>query len=318
MTGPAQATKADAALRLSNKENLYERLGVKPTALPDEIKKAYRNLAVTLHPDKADNDRDKATYSKGFKRIQEAYDTLSDETQRTKYDRNQSATANASSQSQGANASRRSRTTTESSTRRPHSSPTPDSSSPSWDRASFDQQAREWAHKQAKQLDPAAPLVNLIEILRMSAVQLDDIAIKSLQKAHTTALQTPGVTPDEIKKSPFLKEALTKLIEEAAFSIEKASPSSSQLERQTTYLSHLRTKVGLTLPPEAVERLSSVLADKVKTLLVVAEQLEGPNSREFPAVKRILDSCATLGLDVRERLARDPECTAALRHLPRS
>jgi DnaJ family protein A protein 2 len=59
---------------------LYERLGVEPTASSDEIKKAYRVLALRHHPDKG-GDEDT------FKKITEAYHILSDPEKRAKYDR---------------------------------------------------------------------------------------------------------------------------------------------------------------------------------------------------------------------------------------
>jgi molecular chaperone DnaJ len=59
--------------------NFYEVLGVSETATQDEIKKAYRKLAIEHHPDKGGSE-DK------FKEIAQAYDTLSDPNKRTQYD----------------------------------------------------------------------------------------------------------------------------------------------------------------------------------------------------------------------------------------
>ncbi|TWT89420.1 Curved DNA-binding protein [Stieleria varia] len=64
-------------------EDLYQTLGVGRDATLDEIKKAHRKLAIKYHPDKNPNDK---AHDK-FKRIQEAYDVLSDEEKRAAYDR---------------------------------------------------------------------------------------------------------------------------------------------------------------------------------------------------------------------------------------
>ncbi len=65
-------------------EDLYQTLGVARDAPPPEIKKAHRKLAMKYHPDK--NPDDKVAAEK-FKRVQEAYDVLSDEEKRAAYDR---------------------------------------------------------------------------------------------------------------------------------------------------------------------------------------------------------------------------------------
>ncbi len=61
----------------------YKTLGVARSASADDIKKAHRKLARTYHPDL--NPGDKKAEDR-FKEIQEAYDVLSDETKRSKYD----------------------------------------------------------------------------------------------------------------------------------------------------------------------------------------------------------------------------------------
>ncbi|KAF5850761.1 hypothetical protein GGP41_010407 [Bipolaris sorokiniana] len=62
----------------------YDALGVPPTASELEIKKAYRKLAIKLHPDK--NPGDETAHAK-FQEIGEAYQILSDEQLRAAYDK---------------------------------------------------------------------------------------------------------------------------------------------------------------------------------------------------------------------------------------
>ena len=61
--------------------DLYEELGVPRDATPEEIKKAYRHKAKTLHPDAPDGDED------AFKRASRAVAVLSDAAKREQYDR---------------------------------------------------------------------------------------------------------------------------------------------------------------------------------------------------------------------------------------
>ncbi len=65
-------------------QDYYELLGVSRTASADEIKKAYRRLAMKYHPDR--NPGDKSAEEK-FKAVGEAYAVLSDEQKRAAYDR---------------------------------------------------------------------------------------------------------------------------------------------------------------------------------------------------------------------------------------
>jgi molecular chaperone DnaJ len=68
---------------MDNKRDYYEVLGVSKTATADEIKKAYRKLAIKYHPDK--NPGDKEAEEK-FKEAAEAYDVLSNPDKRQRYD----------------------------------------------------------------------------------------------------------------------------------------------------------------------------------------------------------------------------------------
>jgi molecular chaperone DnaJ len=68
---------------MDNKRDYYEVLGVSKTATAEEIRKAYRKLAIRYHPDK--NPGDKEAEEK-FKEAAEAYGVLSDEDKRKRYD----------------------------------------------------------------------------------------------------------------------------------------------------------------------------------------------------------------------------------------
>jgi DnaJ-class molecular chaperone len=61
----------------------YQTLGVERDAGEDDIRKAYRKLARKHHPDL--NPGDKAAEDR-FKKVQEAYDVLSDSKKKTMYD----------------------------------------------------------------------------------------------------------------------------------------------------------------------------------------------------------------------------------------
>ncbi len=65
------------------KADYYELLGVTRTAAADEIKKAFRRLAMQFHPDRNQEDGAEAR----FKQISEAYEVLSDPEKRAAYDR---------------------------------------------------------------------------------------------------------------------------------------------------------------------------------------------------------------------------------------
>jgi len=66
------------------KQDYYEALGVERGASADEIKKAFRNLAMKCHPDRNSGD---STAEHRFKELNEAYDVLKDGQKRAAYDR---------------------------------------------------------------------------------------------------------------------------------------------------------------------------------------------------------------------------------------
>jgi molecular chaperone DnaJ len=66
------------------KRDYYEVLGVARTASGEEIKRAYRRLAMKYHPDRADGDKSAAEIK--FKECAEAYEVLSDDHKRRRYD----------------------------------------------------------------------------------------------------------------------------------------------------------------------------------------------------------------------------------------
>jgi molecular chaperone DnaJ len=68
----------------TTKQDYYKTLGIERAAKPDEIKKAFRKLAMQYHPDRNPGD---AEAEKKFKEINEANDVLSDEQKRAAYDR---------------------------------------------------------------------------------------------------------------------------------------------------------------------------------------------------------------------------------------
>jgi molecular chaperone DnaJ len=68
---------------MSRKRCFYEVLGVAKTANADEVRKAYRQLALKHHPDRNPND---AAAESAFKEATEAYSALSDDEKRARYD----------------------------------------------------------------------------------------------------------------------------------------------------------------------------------------------------------------------------------------
>jgi len=70
-------------IKMANRKNYYQILGVTKETSGADIRKAYRKLALEFHPDKHD---DKAIAEKMIVEINEAYEVLSDEDKRRRYD----------------------------------------------------------------------------------------------------------------------------------------------------------------------------------------------------------------------------------------
>jgi molecular chaperone DnaJ len=71
-------------MNAQTKKDFYTILGVPRTATKDEIKKAYRELALKYHPDRNPNNKEA---EEKFKEAAEAYSILSDDTKRAQYDK---------------------------------------------------------------------------------------------------------------------------------------------------------------------------------------------------------------------------------------
>ena len=77
--------EAQTAEKRSKEKDYYKILGVARDATDKEIKKAYRKLALQWHPDKHTENKEEA--EEKFREIAEAYEVLSNEESRARYDR---------------------------------------------------------------------------------------------------------------------------------------------------------------------------------------------------------------------------------------
>ncbi|KAL6909041.1 TPR-like protein [Trichoderma evansii] len=78
-----EVRKAELELKKSLRKDYYKIMGLEKDADANDIKRAYRKMAVKLHPDKNPGD---AEAEAKFKDMQEAYETLSDPQKRARYD----------------------------------------------------------------------------------------------------------------------------------------------------------------------------------------------------------------------------------------
>ncbi|KAK2608775.1 hypothetical protein QQS21_002632 [Conoideocrella luteorostrata] len=79
----SEVRKAELELKKSLRKDYYKIMGLEKDCGPDDIKKAYRKMAIKLHPDK---NRDDPEAEAKFKDMQEAYETLSDPQKKAAYD----------------------------------------------------------------------------------------------------------------------------------------------------------------------------------------------------------------------------------------
>jgi DnaJ-domain-containing protein 1 len=77
--------------KLSKRKDYYKILGIGKNASDDEIKKAYRKLAMSHHPDRHahSSEEERKDHEIKFKEVGEAYNILSDQKKRSRYDNGQ-------------------------------------------------------------------------------------------------------------------------------------------------------------------------------------------------------------------------------------
>ncbi len=82
-TGPRARGRVEAQIPMATRPDYYKTLGVDKKASADDIKKAYRKLARTYHPDRNPDDKQA---EERFKEISQAHDVLGDPEKRKQYD----------------------------------------------------------------------------------------------------------------------------------------------------------------------------------------------------------------------------------------
>ncbi|TGZ80346.1 DnaJ-domain-containing protein [Ascodesmis nigricans] len=83
----------------------YAALGVPPTATPSQIREAYKRAALKTHPDRVShNDPTRASRTKRFQEVNDAYYILSDPIRRRDYDSTRRSSSSSTSQEQHASA----------------------------------------------------------------------------------------------------------------------------------------------------------------------------------------------------------------------
>ncbi|CAE7382365.1 P58IPK [Symbiodinium microadriaticum] len=94
--------RAEAALKQSKQKDYYKILGVPRSADKKAIKKSYRELALQWHPDKHSGEEEKEKAEVKFQLIAEAYEVLSDDEKKGKYDRGEEVFENQGNHGGGA------------------------------------------------------------------------------------------------------------------------------------------------------------------------------------------------------------------------
>lgn len=77
---------AQKLLKMSKRKDYYKILGIDKSSSEQQIKKAYRRLALKLHPDKEPDPNKKASTEKKFKDVADAYEVLMDPEKKARFD----------------------------------------------------------------------------------------------------------------------------------------------------------------------------------------------------------------------------------------